>query len=443
MVSLISLPTESIVYILLLLSPADIRACKLVSRRLLAAIQRSLKLQYLLELDCLGFFPPLAPLEDMPLRERIHILREKYFVTTDGMQRNLGVHRTTFQVTLPLGPIIQYSQGVLAIRGLPTNLAGQLQFYQLASGNRHTGHSSWELHDKDVDAEDFRLEPDLDLLVLVEKAHPQTDTNLRIKFHLRSLSTGLMHPVASTPVLANTLKFTAYSENGFQIIGQLLAIICFTTRRSDIPAQMYIWDWTTGELVTSVAVRGSTFAFVSEDVFLIEVSRSNRPKSSAIGTLDVYTIADIPSGGRHRHVASLQLPPATQGRCTSLFHFIRTPFPLTSLANGRLENLIPKRVYDIGPKLYYLCLHIQVHDIKDMPYQMSKGLLFIPSWVTLESLEGLETHSLSGPPNPIPWEDWAQCTSWVNTSKLHWGSHCLFGHRAAFLWFDRKEGGWR
>ncbi|KAG8763607.1 hypothetical protein FRC11_000545 [Ceratobasidium sp. 423] len=389
------------------------------------------------------FFPPLTPLDDVSLREKILILREKHFITTDGTQRNDGVHKTSFKVTQPLGSTIQYSQGVLAIGGLSTDLTRQLHFYQLASRNKHTGHSSWELHDKGVDAEDFRLEPDLDLLVLVERAHPQADTNLRIKFHLRSLSTGLKHPLASIPVLTNTLKFTAYSENGFQIIGQLLAIICFTTRRSDVPSQMYIWNWTTGELITSVAVRGSTFAFVSEDVFLVEVSRSKRPKSGAIGTLDVHTIADIPSGGRPRHVASLHLPPVMQGRCNSLFHFIRTPFPLTSLVNGHLEIVTPKRVYDIGPKFYYLCLRIQAHDIEGMPYQMSKGLLFIPYWVILESLEGLETHSHSGPPEPIPWEDWARCTSWVNMPKLRWGSHNVFGHRAAFFWFDRKEDGWR
>ncbi|KDN33332.1 hypothetical protein RSAG8_13579, partial [Rhizoctonia solani AG-8 WAC10335] len=432
------LPTESVVHILQLLPPVDIRSCKLVSRQLLATIQESPELQYLLELDYLGFTPPLNPLDTLSLGDKIRILQEKRFVATNGTLRGVSVRAAKLESIRPLNANIRYARGALAV-GKTIEATRQLQLYQLASGNKRTEHSSFLLQDMSVEASDFRFDPDLDLLVLLERA-TYTDADLEMKFHLKSLGSGLPHPLASSPVLRSTFKSTAtYNEAGFQIIGKLLAILCFDM----FSPRMCVWDWTTGELITSTGVSGIDFAFISEDTFLVPASRSKGAGNDVIAWLWVFTNADVQLGGPARHVASLCLPPTTQGPCRSQCHFIATSLPPAPLViNGRATVTTPKRIYEIGPSSHYLCLHVRALNIVNIPGEMAKGMLFIPSSNIHQALNKI-TANQSQPPPHIPWEDWARGTSWINTRRLYRSSNCIFGHRAALLSFDREERGWR
>ncbi|CAE6414129.1 unnamed protein product [Rhizoctonia solani] len=446
MISFILLPTESIVHILRALPPADIRTCKLVSRQLLVTIQESPELQYLLELDCLGFVPPLNPLDTISLADKLRILQEKGFVIADETQRDIRVHTAKFDSIGRLSANIRYSRGVLAVGKPSIDVTRQLQLYPLASDNKHTEHSSLLLQDMGVEAHDFRFDPDLDLLVLLERVtNLDTDADLEIRFHLKSLSTGLTHPLASSPVLTSTFKFTTtYNEMGFQIVGKLLAILCFTNSRLDMSSpRICVWDWTTGELITSTEVPGMDFAFISEDKFLVPVGRLKWGGSDTIGSLLVYSIADVHSAGRARHLASLRLPPTAAGPCHSQCHFIPTPPPPTPLIiNGHPKITTPKRIYEIGSQSHYLCLHVRAYNIQSVPSEMTTGMLFIPSSNVhriLGEIPPVQSHS----PAHIPWEDWARGTSWINTRQRRRSSNCVFGHRAALLSLDHQARGWR
>ncbi|KAJ1300302.1 hypothetical protein OPQ81_005124 [Rhizoctonia solani] len=446
MSKLSSLPTESIVYILRLLPPADIRTCKLVSRQLLATIQESLELQYLLELDFLGYVHPLNPLDKLSFGDKVRLLQEKHLINADGTQRHIGVRTAKFEPIGPMSANIRYSRGVLAVGKPSIDVTRQLQVYRFASSNKSTEHCSFLLKNIGVEAHDFRFEPDLDLLVLLESVtSPTDDTDLEMRFHLRSLSTGLAHPLALNPVLMNTFKFTTtYNDTGFQIVGQLLVILYFTNSRLDASSpKMCIWDWTTGERVAWAEVPGTDFAFVSADTFVVMFSRRKWSGSDAIGSLEVYSIADIAPGGCARHVASLHLPPTTEGPCHSSCQFIKNPSPPVPLiVNGRPKVITPQRIYEIGSDLHHLCLHIKAFNIKNIPTEMANGLLFIPFSNIHRVLKEI-TANQSESRMHILWEDWGCGASWVNTRQLRRGATCIFGHRAALLSFDRKERGWR
>ncbi|CAE6498429.1 unnamed protein product [Rhizoctonia solani] len=447
MSALTLLPTESVVHILHLLPPVDIKTCKLVSRQLFSIIQESPELQYLLELDILGFTLPLNPLDTVTLGDKIRALRDKHFVSVDGTRRDVRTRTVKFESIGPLSTNIRYSRGVLAVGKPIIDVTRDLQIYQLTSDNKRTLHSSFTLENMGVEAHDFRFDPDLDLLVLLERVTllADTDADLEMRFHLKSLSSGTAHPLASSPVLRSTFKFTTtYNDTGFQIVGKLLVILCFTNSRLDSSSpRMCVWDWTTGDLITSTEVPGIDFAFISEDTFLVPVNRRKWAGHDAIGSLLVFTMADIHSGGRARHIASLHLPSTTQGPCHSQCHFIATSLPPAPLVvDGSPKITTPKRIYEIGPSSHYLCLHVKAFNIENMPGEMANGMLFIPSSNIYRALEKI-TASPSQPPAHISWEDWARGTSWINIRQLRRGSNCIFGHRAALLSFDREERGWR
>ncbi|CUA68271.1 hypothetical protein RSOLAG22IIIB_07800 [Rhizoctonia solani] len=76
MAGLLSLPPECIILVLLSLPPQEIVRCKLVSRALWTVVNGSPILQYLLELDSLGFVAPRIVSKNLSLEEKIQMLRK-------------------------------------------------------------------------------------------------------------------------------------------------------------------------------------------------------------------------------------------------------------------------------------------------------------------------------------------------------------------------------
>ncbi|CAE6479752.1 unnamed protein product, partial [Rhizoctonia solani] len=76
MAGLLGLPPECIILVLLSLPPQEIARCKLVSRALWTVVNGSPILQYLLELDSLGFVAPRIVSKNLSLEEKIQMLRK-------------------------------------------------------------------------------------------------------------------------------------------------------------------------------------------------------------------------------------------------------------------------------------------------------------------------------------------------------------------------------
>ncbi|CAE6542130.1 unnamed protein product [Rhizoctonia solani] len=436
------LPTESIVRILSLLPPTDIGTCKLVSRYLLSTIQQSLELQYSLELDSHGFVPPLNPLNSLSLSQKVLALQKKFSFTEYPTQQDITLSNRRFILDLPVNPNLRYSRGVLTVISRTLSIK-QIEICQLASRNKNTEYSLSVLHNIGIEASDWRFDPDLDLLVLIEEVTPD-DPNIyaESRFHLRSLSTGLSHPLASTPIIACPFGPLLYFETNFQIFGRLLAFTCRKRCHQENVFGMYIWDWITGELVSSTAVVGQDFAFVSEDVFIVGATHHNLAQFDIIGSLEVYTIRNILPGSPARHIASLELPLAndvSHSRC----RFIITPPPPTPInINGHPKVTTPKRIYELESRSRYLCLHITkiYRNYTTMAFSgQFKSLLLIP----LSTIHPFSEGNYTSQPaflRSIPWEDWARGASWISGSLLDQQNYSVFGSRAAFLSPDSKEG---
>lgn len=132
--------------------------------------------------------------------------------------------------------------------------ARRLSFYQLPSANRGTEYSHWCISDLGIDMNYCEIDPEQDLLVLLELVD-QGPGYRACKLYLRTMSTNQSHPKASgdgvilvnMPASASPPKDNFYSE----ISGRLLAVM-FRTRSSFAPSHVMIWDWTTGvEIVVS------------------------------------------------------------------------------------------------------------------------------------------------------------------------------------------------
>ncbi|KAF8603239.1 hypothetical protein BDV93DRAFT_607054 [Ceratobasidium sp. AG-I] len=434
MASFTSLPTESIVHILLFLTPVEIRQCRQICRLIFDVIQES-SLQYLIELDSLGYAAPLNPRPDLTYVEKVQFIRElRSTIRSIGSSKPVRVDLGTS------GPFVsncQFSRGVYARGGPSLDITRSLDVYQLASRNKNTEYKQWRHSDLGVNAHDFRIDADMDLLVLLETdaAPHDPETDLQLKFHLRSLRTGLHHPTAEVRTIVSNEKFTStFSPAGFQIFGKLLAILCFTNALLDPSSpRLSIWNWTTGDLVAVADVPGRNFAFVSATTFAVPYDRRRWKDSDILGSLEIYTFDPNALATRARHVASFHLPATPQSPCHSSSSFVFTPYaPVPS-------PTVPARIYELAPEAHILCFKIRAFNIRDYPSEITSGILFIPTRAILDAIS--LTPAMDSRAH-IPWEDWAHGTRWVNKRNLFGEESFVFGRRAILARQDNIEGTW-
>ncbi|KAG8741063.1 hypothetical protein FRC10_003403 [Ceratobasidium sp. 414] len=404
-------------------------------------IKGSSHLQYLLELDSLGYSAPLHPRSDISYDEKIKLLRRMRDPSGQSVDMASCID---LDLTPPVISNCQFARGVFA-QGEPSlDVVRSLRLYQLSSSNKNTSYEHWQLSNLGVNAHDFKIDPDLDLLVLLEAdpAPGDPDTDLIRRFHIRSLRTGLPHPLAAVPVIVSPDKFTStFVPASFQIVGRFVALLSYTNQllSSDSP-RISVWDWTTGDLVTFADVAGNCFAFTSDTCFVIGRDR-RRYATEVIGSLEVYTFDPSRPGRRARHIASLLLPTTPEGPCHASSHFVFVPFgSLSFSANGFAPSTVPPRIYDLSPSSHYICLNIRAYHIQNYPSEMPKGTLFIPAASILDAISNISSR---GSNVRVPWENWARGTSWTNSRGVRGEACHIFGRRAAFVQYGPDLPAWQ
>lgn len=206
-------------------------------------------IQYLLELDICGYAEPDNPRSDLSYSEKREIIRthrarldhpEK--IEPEIYELQASDHRST---SVYIGGVY-----ACAVR-TPTTSAGvirQLYFFQLPSPNRGVNQKHWVIADLGVDAAAYTIDPEQDLLVLLD-GDPYTGYNL----HLRSMFTNRAHPKASpaSPVLSYRCSRTSDSYHcvSFEVSGDLLAA-AFRPGPENLPSCIVIWSWNTGAELT-------------------------------------------------------------------------------------------------------------------------------------------------------------------------------------------------
>lgn len=257
MIGFLHLPDEMIHYTLVLLHPKDIRRCQEVCRTFYSVITTSPFLLYILALDSLGYALPSVPRPNFNAAECLELLHQ---------HRRHWLQPHTIQPTKyelypsTCGAPSKYVGGVYLqparVSGLAENsgVTRGLHLYQLPSKNLGVGFSQWRLGDLGVDAKDFTIDPDQNLLVLLELPAAAVPSLGLCTVHLRTMTTNESHPRALVPAMA-----TNFTQHGglavpdwsfdFKVLGQLVAIL-FRSRSREIASWVVVWDWNQGIEVT-------------------------------------------------------------------------------------------------------------------------------------------------------------------------------------------------
>ena len=200
----------------------------------------------MLELDACGYVEPANPRWNLTYAQKLEIVRkhrsrwdhpEKVIPTVVGPLPN--EHDATNKF---VGGVY-----VQSMRN-PFSLIRQLHFYQLPSPNKGTEYKYWTITDVGLDARDFGIDPEQDLLVLLE-GEPGYQHGGTYMVHLRTMSTNEAHPKISdgysTIVHQHPMELPRAANVYFEMSGQLLAIL-FRSGRRHVQSYVVIWDWTTG-----------------------------------------------------------------------------------------------------------------------------------------------------------------------------------------------------
>ncbi|CAE7212593.1 unnamed protein product [Rhizoctonia solani] len=464
--TLLGLPQEIIVYILAWTLPQDLLKWRQACRLLKQFIDGSAELQYLIELYSFGYVPPSNPRHDILYPEKLRLVKEhqRQWKTTSWTQvdmyplkkRNSSSVSSTYDFC---GGI--YAQG-FSLPGIGEHTR-RLDLYQLPSVNRGTPWKQWSIEDLGVDVRDFVMQPDYDLLVLLEinKSLPRSnpdgiegapDLTQYFTIHLRTLGTNQPHPDAARPTISYSTPSYRRTRPSFyfQIVGRYLAVQFLISSVSSEKFQLRVWDWTTGKDVTYIEpwrAGAESFTFLSDRLVLIpclQVVSENEdglhdPRTH--GKLIVFTFTD-PMGDQPareaRPIASFDLPNAAnpfldlQGlscRCD--------PAPVPSFRSATRHDGIPK-LFDLAPENRVLCLKMRSQAV--IPVDQVESTLYIQFADLVRAVSHLLDEPADKPMLNIPWKDWAKGTSWVDTDLLFTGNECyVFGQRVVSVGLDRSE----
>lgn len=431
-----SLPEDVWRLVLAFSVPSSIRACQQVCRSLCDIVKSDVCLQYLLELDACGYVEPANPRWDLTYAQKLEMVRGH----RSRWDHPESVVPTVFELKLDeRGVTYEYAGGVY-VRGVQKHdswegLTRQLYFYQLPSPNRGIEYKHWEISDLGFDVRDFGIDPEQDLLVLLE---PGEDV---YRIHLRTMSTNETHPNTSAgrSIIVEPHSVESARSFYFEISGYLLAVL-FRSRNERIQSYVVIWDWTAGQELSRVhTVDGysASFTLLSEDSFVVpRFSHSyeggeNLP-GDTYGSLDLYQFEPhTTASAEATRMASFALPPLEDKDVKSSFRIRCAPTRvMPSYSNATSQ---PK-VFDLSPNSRLLCLDIAVSTITlGMVLAESAGTLYVPCSLLLDSVA--KRQGLEFPPADslvVPWADWAEKTSWVETRDLISNNECfVFGQRMA------------
>ncbi|KAG8962103.1 hypothetical protein FRC03_004586 [Tulasnella sp. 419] len=190
-----------------------------------------------------------------------------------------------------------YAQGLTAQSGGNLHITRGMELIEFPSLLRNEDQArTWKIKDMGVDVKDFGMDPEKNLLVLMESPGRRSfaDRNPPAKIHLRTMRTTepIPHPLAKQPILSHRLQ--EYCPTHYfwvQIVGDRLAVLFLPMdQEHGAMAEMAIWDWQTGQLegklVFGSSVRVSSFSFISYDTFMVPTAIEGRP----LGTIRLYRV---------------------------------------------------------------------------------------------------------------------------------------------------------
>ncbi|KIJ07214.1 hypothetical protein PAXINDRAFT_103051, partial [Paxillus involutus ATCC 200175] len=231
------LPLELIIRILAFVGYRDLVTCSQVCRLLHTVVEQNALLQYTIELAISGMQngPPSA----MGHANRLTALRNSQ--TAWNKLQWTG----TKDIPLLQGNLYELSGGIF----VQSNHLGGLEFRRLPSHYRGIDEHVWSLDLPDVDLRDFALDPAQDLLVLIARPLLRAgvrNARMEISIHLRSLTTGEEHPLATKPpILLHDVDLRA-AILSFMVQVHSDHVAVHFISHGTAPSELVVWNWKTG-----------------------------------------------------------------------------------------------------------------------------------------------------------------------------------------------------
>ncbi|KAF8607146.1 hypothetical protein BDV93DRAFT_542163 [Ceratobasidium sp. AG-I] len=448
-----SFPEDVLRLILTFSVPSAIRSCQLACRLLRNIVKSDVCIRYLLELDACGHVEPANPRWDLTFAQKLEMVRnhrsrwehpEK--VTPTIFELHIGEGGATYEFA---GGV--YARGIRSMQN-PFSAPRRLNFYQLPSPNKGTDYKHWVISDLGLDARDFGMDPEQDLLVLLEAERGRQHGGI-YRIHLRTMSTNQSHPKTSVGqsilVHQHPLGLPPAATFYFEISGHLLAVL-FRSISQQVQSYVVIWDWTTGlELARAHTVGGNdaSFTLLSDDLFVLSRFSESYEAARHIPN-DTYGFLDVYRFNSHKttsplapRIASFALPLLDHQNVQTSIRIRCAPTGVTPISESNIASL--SKVFDLSPSNRLLCLEIYLTPIFGVRPTKSAGTLYVPSSLIMSSIAKRQ-HMTSRQPTSIivPWADWAEKTSWVDTSTIRSNNECfIFGQRMAG--FEAVSGGLR
>ncbi|KIP07609.1 hypothetical protein PHLGIDRAFT_413636 [Phlebiopsis gigantea 11061_1 CR5-6] len=320
--SIHDLPAELSIEILRYLHYRDILRCQSVCRFLRDVVNSCQELRYIIELaaDNLvdGSRTPGSPstgerlqlLLDRRRRWRQLDWTKKEVVPLPGKCQAYEFVGGTFSKSMSSAPADPWGSSPASKHLNVTWLPG-----------REAQHTAVIREDLGVPMKDFAIDPSQDLIALVEMDEHHI-TSVKIKVHLRTISTNAKHPSAAKACLSAPIPFqvgTCFIQIVHDVVGMFFWLH---------GPGLIVWNWRTGEMLvlrTGFDLPPGTwdFAFLSPRAFLLT-------STDGCGAIELFTFRSRAAGAADvaapRHVASLRLPELVAGRDVRNFSTHGAPF---------------------------------------------------------------------------------------------------------------------
>ncbi|CAE6442230.1 unnamed protein product [Rhizoctonia solani] len=320
---------------------------------------------------------------------------------------------------------------------------GKMRFYQPRSSNKGTSSKHWYHANFGFPIEVFAIQPEIDLLVLVEgilvRAEDILDdflgtfriSHMTYRLHFRTMSTNDPHWLARLPTLDTGLATQSglgSSEVIISLNGRMVMLQPNATHPKSRNTPV-VWDWVEGieKFRLSVPLHRhsllTTYSsyLLSEDYLAVSFPAESRlPSSAKLGHLAIYHLSS--KGGTVDCVASFDLPSLFNQYATNASWAIEIGFgpaklPWTSYWSTRSKY--DPRIYDISPqnRSFYLKIDLSIDPPFNPLLPGSVGILHSLLGVPVQLIFSYLENRLDNKLLIIPWHDWGANLSWINSGS--------------------------
>ncbi|KAG8877386.1 hypothetical protein FRB97_003459 [Tulasnella sp. 331] len=305
-------------------------ACLLEPALTLETLTGSVAIQYILALDLAGYIdgPTSSKISTIDRYHRLQHHEQAWRDVAWRQHNEYTIDHRSSTYELYGGVYAQGLESRDADSGAhPITRGMELIEFPSLLRNQPEGHT-WTIPDLGVDTKDFGMDPDKNLLVLMEHVPArQVETNLQpadnppLSVHLLNLrdENATPHSLAQHPILSYQPRiYKSMYSYWVQVVGDMLAVLfrpgpdILGQIAVPLPAadELILWNWKTGDRIASIRFEGTaarSFNFIANDTILVPITLSGtRP------VLCLYRLEGTPGSIEPVMIAQYSLPTVTE-----------------------------------------------------------------------------------------------------------------------------------